>query len=550
MRYAGTLATIVFFFLIAITLFWSPSLVAQTGAYVGLSQVTNDDFVDLYPNVSPDGRYVAYMSYQKNDVDENLDSYQKSVAGKNFDIFIKELASGNTTRLHSDRAWDAFPSYNFDGKALYFDAFRKVDMRAIWRKVIGGGTDLKVTNINRLAFGADCHPEKDVIVFNAHTKGDDISIKKNESFWKQWKKRMPGIFIINSDGSNMQDLNKEGLLPKFSPDGDRIVFANNQFGNYEIYTMNVDGSNLIRLTTREAEDIEPAWSPDGRFIVFASNENKNWNLWMMKPDGTGLAPVTTHKKTEAGPMWGADGYIYFHSNRNGEWDIWRLKPAGYEPTPPDKDGDGITNFKDKCPDQPEDIDGFQDEDGCPDPDNDNDGVLDKDDKCPDEIEDMDGFQDNDGCPDPDNDNDGLLDGDDQCPNDAESPNFYRDADGCPERSPVDKGDVLILSFGLGSTNIGGARNRAELLRVADAIKQMPKAKVILKVYTDSRSHRGNPRLTDHRAQKLMDYLLQLGVPRDQLSAVGMGDSEPVTSSTNTTGRKQNNRVVIDLAARN
>jgi OmpA-OmpF porin, OOP family len=66
----------------------------------------------------------------------------------------------------------------------------------------------------------------------------------------------------------------------------------------------------------------------------------------------------------------------------------------------DRDGDGIRDRVDKCPDEPEDFDGFQDEDGCPDPDNDRDGILDVDDLCPNVAEDRDGVQDDDGCPDP------------------------------------------------------------------------------------------------------------------------------------------------------
>src|SRR5688572_14993098 len=65
----------------------------------------------------------------------------------------------------------------------------------------------------------------------------------------------------------------------------------------------------------------------------------------------------------------------------------------------DSDGDGIMDPDDKCKDEPEDKDGYQDEDGCPDPDNDSDGILDKADKCPMDPEDKDGFEDEDGCPD-------------------------------------------------------------------------------------------------------------------------------------------------------
>ncbi len=98
----------------------------------------------------------------------------------------------------------------------------------------------------------------------------------------------------------------------------------------------------------------------------------------------------------------------------------------------DDDRDGIKNDIDRCPKDAEDIDGFEDEDGCPDPDNDRDGILDKDDKCPLEAEDKDGFEDEDGCPDPDNDGDGITDLKDQCPNVAEDFDGFEDTDGCTD----------------------------------------------------------------------------------------------------------------------
>ncbi|MCB9593205.1 MAG: OmpA family protein [Sandaracinaceae bacterium] len=140
----------------------------------------------------------------------------------------------------------------------------------------------------------------------------------------------------------------------------------------------------------------------------------------------------------------------------------------FEPSIGDRDGDGLRDDVDQCPDEPEDFDGFADEDGCPDPDNDRDGILDvddecpmvpedrdgdadedgcpegnegdrdgdgildNDDECPDDPEDRDGFQDEDGCPDPDNDRDGILDTDDLCPNDPEDRDNFQDQDGCPD----------------------------------------------------------------------------------------------------------------------
>jgi len=140
----------------------------------------------------------------------------------------------------------------------------------------------------------------------------------------------------------------------------------------------------------------------------------------------------------------------------------------FEPSIGDRDGDGIKDDIDKCPDDPEDIDDFEDSDGCPDPDNDRDGIpdkidkcpnepetkngfededgcpdsldLDRDgdgipdkvDKCPDDPEDKDGFEDTDGCPDPDNDKDGIPDVDDLCPNEPEDKDGFEDQDGCPD----------------------------------------------------------------------------------------------------------------------
>jgi len=136
----------------------------------------------------------------------------------------------------------------------------------------------------------------------------------------------------------------------------------------------------------------------------------------------------------------------------------------FEPGAGDRDGDGFKDDVDKCPDNPEDFDDWEDQDGCPDPDNDQDGipdtmdkcpnepgprendgcpfhkVRDRDhdgipddiDKCPDEPEDFDKFEDEDGCPDLDNDKDGIPDKLDLCPNDPEDKDGFEDDDGCPD----------------------------------------------------------------------------------------------------------------------
>ena len=109
----------------------------------------------------------------------------------------------------------------------------------------------------------------------------------------------------------------------------------------------------------------------------------------------------------------------------------------FDPAMRDSDGDEITDGNDGCPKDNEDLDGFQDTDGCPELDNDADGREDAVDKCPDDPEDDDGYMDNDGCPDADNDKDGVKDDMDRCPDEAEIVNNYMDEDGCPDSSDTD-----------------------------------------------------------------------------------------------------------------
>ena len=112
----------------------------------------------------------------------------------------------------------------------------------------------------------------------------------------------------------------------------------------------------------------------------------------------------------------------------------------FDPNARDVDKDGIMDGADQCRTDPEDPDGYQDEDGCPELDNDVDNIPDNLDQCPNDPEDDDGYMDNDGCPDADNDKDSILDVADRCPDEAETNNGYMDEDGCPDEKPVEDTD--------------------------------------------------------------------------------------------------------------
>jgi hypothetical protein len=92
--------------------------------------------------------------------------------------------------------------------------------------------------------------------------------------------------------------------PDWSPDATKIVFRRPVAGNYEIYVMDADGTNQVRLTNNSVYDAHPAWSPDGTKIVFTRSSGDNDDVWVMNADGTGERQLTdTPGIYEFGPAW-------------------------------------------------------------------------------------------------------------------------------------------------------------------------------------------------------------------------------------------------------
>jgi TolB protein len=85
--------------------------------------------------------------------------------------------------------------------------------------------------------------------------------------------------------------------PAWSPDGTQIAFMFNQHDHWEIYVMNADGSNRVRLTKEEPfagrppHNVSPAWSPDSRHIAFFTDRNGKWELYVMNADGSNQRPL-------------------------------------------------------------------------------------------------------------------------------------------------------------------------------------------------------------------------------------------------------------------
>jgi len=105
--------------------------------------------------------------------------------------------------------------------------------------------------------------------------------------------------------------------------GDRIAFASNQDGNFEIYVMNSDGSGTTRLTDHPEIDMSPAWSPEGSRIAFVSSRGGSLSIYLMNADGSGVSQLTNDKGDDHFPAWSPDGkQIVFASKRAGTSEIY------------------------------------------------------------------------------------------------------------------------------------------------------------------------------------------------------------------------------------
>ena len=228
---------------------------------------------------------------------------------------------------------------------------------------------------------------------------------------------------------------------------------------------------------------------------------------------------------------------------------------------PDSDGDGIEDAKDDCPNTPgpKEYNGCPDSDGdtvidkddaCPNtpglvslagcPDADGDGIADKDDECPNEA----GPAENNGCPWPDKDGDGVPDKDDLCP---ELVGTVAN-NGCPEVTESVRKALLdyakTILFDTGKATIKPASEDV-LGNIADILDDYPNVQFRIEGHTDSTgSEQTNQRLSQERAQSVMNYLIEKGIPSERMTAVGYGEERPIADNNTREGRRTNRRVEI------
>ena len=199
---------------------------------------------------------------------------------------------------------------------------------------------------------------------------------------------------------------------------------------------------------------------------------------------------------------------------------------------PDTDGDGVLDKDDTCPE----VAGLEELNGCPDADED--GIADQDDECPDEA----GVTENNGCPWPDTDGDGVLDKDDECPEEAGT-----GANGCQEVSKEvieslnDAG--LNVLFVADSYRIMGAKT----LKAFDSLKvildENPFGIVLIQGYaSEEGSEEYNLKLSQKRAEAVRIRLIELGVDAARLEVQAFGETLLLGDNSTAEGRAKSRRV--------
>ncbi|MFQ5345578.1 MAG: TolB family protein [Mariprofundus sp.] len=268
---------------------------------------------EMYPQPSPDGRYLLTLTRQ----------------GKDAWVSRRFSENGDPANRVSfdDRALDSMRWLN--NEKVYYLSDRAGGL-ALWEKISDGeGMQRRIQRLDGLLTQPILLADSSIIA----TRLKPVSRKsarikthrrsKHDDF-NNWT--YPGFIaeIMRFDGFGAAHVLSEGVNPSLSPDGQWIAFAMPTGRSIHLFRMRTDGSELIQITDARSVDVQPSWSTDGKSILFTSNRADNdfrhpgksgWDIWSIGIDGRNLVQITFDKARDGAAQMGRDGRIYFHSDR-------------------------------------------------------------------------------------------------------------------------------------------------------------------------------------------------------------------------------------------
>ena len=290
-----------------------------------IKQLTKNKAKVFTPEWSPDGNYIVF--------DANLRG------GESFDIFIIDLTDPQKPK---QRNLTGPP----DGPGLKLSGPRWAP--AGNPRILVFSTGLPNANgwdIGLFTLNAKGNFEGLINISNAEDEGVTADLEGSwspdgtkvvfESERNHIKDRAQfDIFIADAEKRgagknqiNLTDHEAPDQRARFSPDGMQVVFQSKRDGNWEIYTVGIDGENLTRITENDKTDRNAEWSTGG--IVFESQRDGNYEIYKSDPDGNNQVNLSNHEKSDQKPIWSPKGKrILFESKRDGKREIYMMQADG------------------------------------------------------------------------------------------------------------------------------------------------------------------------------------------------------------------------------
>ena len=234
----------------------------------------------------PNGKDILYASTFKGSTSCPAEVH---VAGKylwsiyeDFDIFVADRKGNIKKQLTNSKGYDAEATVSPKGDKIVFTSVRSGDLE-LWIMDIDGKNQKQVTNALGYDGGAFFSPDGKKLVYRASRPSTDEEVKEYKDYLSQGLVAPVNmeIYTCNIDGSDVKQithLGKANWAPFFHPSGKKIIFSSNHQSdkggyNFQLWMVNLDGSGLEEITTESKFNAFPMFSPDGKKLVFSSNRN-------------------------------------------------------------------------------------------------------------------------------------------------------------------------------------------------------------------------------------------------------------------------------------
>ena len=290
--------------------------VVVTASASASTRLTTDAETEVGPAISPDGRQLLFTVFAS----ETADGTQSGRALSSI-VGIGPGTGTSRTIYTTHKGVSAGPRWMPSGQSFVYVS-NQLGKNSIVRSLSNApGAAVAVIVRGDLA--------EDLAYPDVSPDGSRVACQaKISGAWK--------VATAKVDGSEFTVIG-DGTGPRFSPDGNHLLFARNVADHTQLFTVDAaSGANLVQVTNSRYDSSWAGWSPDGRWIVFAATAGDRtdargqpvWNVFAVRPDGTRLTAITDGACTSYMPDWGKDDYLYFASDCAGNFDIWRLQLVG------------------------------------------------------------------------------------------------------------------------------------------------------------------------------------------------------------------------------